>query len=524
MEFEQPAFATLANIFSELSVFTDASLTILKVYGPVFRFTGRDIDEIEGQELLGLFTPESSRQLSTLVGPLRSRVQRDVVDDSITLEGDILHMKGLSLISTSGSTLVEIRLVPRRDSGLGSGAYYYMVTLNDLSYTRDVEKKKNSFFATMNHELRTPLNGIIGLTESLRAGEKDKARRKHFEMMLNSAQCMLKLVNNILDTATMRNNAADLDLSQVNANHLVEEVVELMKVAVDKRGRKIKKEAVTISVQLSDRLEAIDMDKTKMFDALEAIVNNAFKFTHKGEVLVKTSEDEETHGVKITVKDTGIGISKDAIERIFDAFEQEDDDHENRKFEGLGLGLTLAKEIIALHGGKLSVDSEVGMGSTFYVTIPPNVRALKLISEKQRSFANTEGVIGRSQPGDNVKTLSREESDRMELMRVKQSEQIDLLQREVLASMKSISHLTIDLELFEEKFKVYQAALTSFGPESRINLPKSGHVSQLSVASHFLSNKTRSYEMPETEGRLGTPSRLHRNFGVGTNFVYNNFY
>jgi signal transduction histidine kinase len=463
MEFAQPAFATLANSFAELSLFADPSLNVLRVYGPVFKFTGRDAEELEGQELLGLFAPESAKQLSTLMTPMRTRTQKHASDESIALDDDVLQLKNLSLLTATGSILVEAKIVPRRDSGLGGGAYYYMITVNDLSYTKDLEKKKNSFFTTMNHELGTPLNGIIGLTESLRSGEKDKARKKHFDMMLNSAQCMLKLVNNVLDTASMRNNAADLDLSQVKVNNLVEEVLEMMKIAVDKRGRKLKKDTVEITKELDDDLSAVDMDKTKMFDAIEAIVNNALKFTHKGTVSVKTCEDEETHGVKVIAEDTGIGISKDAIERIFDAFEQEDDDHENRKFEGLGLGLTLAKEIVALHGGKFWVDSEVGVGSKFYITIPPNVRALKLISEKQRLNANGAGSVGGLPQGNGNTGITQEEKDRMELLRVKQAEQVDLLQREVLAAMKAISHLTVDMELFEEKFKLYNSDPRSLG-------------------------------------------------------------
>jgi signal transduction histidine kinase len=523
MEFEQTAFVTLANAFSEMSLFIDPSLMVLRAYGPVFKYTGREPEEIEGQELPLLFSPESSKQLATLMNPMRARVQKSAADDSVSIEDEGMYLRNLSLLTSTGTILVELRIVPRRDSGVGGGTYYYMAVLNDLSYTKDLDKKKNSFFATMNHELRTPLNGIIGLTESLRSGEKEKARKKHFDMMLNSAQCMLKLVNNILDTAAMRNAAADLDLSQVKVNNLVEEVVELMNIAVDKRGRKLKKDTVEISVELEDDLPAIDMDKTKMFEAVEAIVNNALKFTHRGNVVIRTSEDPESHGAMIMVEDTGIGISKDSIERIFDAFEQEDDDHENRKFEGLGLGLTLAKEVVALHGGKLWVESEVGSGSKFFITIPPNVRALKLISEKQRMNPNgaISGIGGTTTAG--ASGVTQEEKDRMELIRVKQAEQIDLMQREVLAAMKAISHLTVDLELFEEKFKAYNSDPRCLGIKRSAYAGTSG--SQLSVASHFLTNKVRSYEIPTANGTTTSPqSRLHRNFGVGTNFAYNNFY
>lgn len=522
MDFENQAFVTLANTYSEVSLFVDPFLIILRAYGPVYRFIGREADEVEGQELFALFTSESSKKLSTLMNPMRNRVQKQVVDESIALEKTSFQTKNLNMLSSGGSRLVEIRVTPRRDSGLGGGAYYYMVVINDLSHTMNIDKKKNSFLGTMNHELRTPLNGIIGLAESLRSGEKENSRKKHFDMMLNSARCMLKLVNKILETSAMRNNVADLDLFQVQVNDLVEEVVELMHNAVDKRGRKLKKDSVDLTVQLGDYLPTIDIDKTKVFEAIEAILNNALKFTHKGHVVVKTTEDDESHGVRISVEDSGIGIAKDAIDRIFDAFEQEDDDHENRKFEGLGLGLTLAKEVAALHGGKLWVESEVGVGSKFYLTIPPNARALKLISEKLRLNPKV-GISNTSSSGrPDSERISQKENNRMELVRVKQAEQIDLMQGQVVEAMKAISNLTVDLELFEGKLKAYNSRGRGAGnPRSTVEPQLAA--SQLSVASNFLSSKTRSYEVSTTSHQpLHGQSRLHRNFGLGTNFIYSN--
>ena len=203
---------------------------------------------------------------------------------------------------------------------------------------------------------------------------------------------------------------------------------------------------------------------------------------------------------------------------------KEDDDHENRKFEGLGLGLTLAKEVIALHGGKLWVESKVGEGSKFFVSLPPNVRALKLISEKQRAIAAVGGSTG-GHGNDSTGAISQEEKDRIELIKIKQAEQIDVMQREVFAAMKAISHLTVDLELYEEKFRCYRENYRGSAFIQKANdADKAPSYNQLSVASHFLSNKLRSYEMPTSAGKTSMPpSRLHRNFGTGTNFVYNNY-
>jgi len=528
MEYDQTAFAALANIYQEVSLFADPSFKILRAYGPTFKFTGVDPPDLIGVEFASLFIPDSGKLLSTLLTPMRSRVQEDASEhESGPLQDDILQVKNLTLNCPMGPVLIEARVIPRRDPQTENGSYYYMIVLNDLSYTKDLEKKKNSFFATMNHEMRTPLNGIIGLTESLRSGEKDKARKKHFDMMLNSAQCMLKLINTILDTAAMKNDIADLELSQVSMNNLVEEVVEVMKSAVDKRGRKIEKDNVEIEIELEEDVPTIDLDKDKVYNALEAILNNGLKFTHNGKVIVRTSKDPTNSGVLITVEDTGIGISKDAIDRIFESFEQEDDDHENRKFEGLGLGLTLAKEIVALHGGKLWVESEVDVGSKFFISLPPNVRALKLISEKQKAAGQAAAAGGAG--GTGAGGLTQEDKDRLELARVKQSEQIDLLQREVFNAMKTISHLTVDLGIFEEKFKglsVDPRTAFAIRRAEGSNTNTNPALQNLSIASHFLSNKVRTYEMPLGVGGAMTstpPSRVHRNLGQGTNFVYTSY-
>ena len=528
MEFEQAAFVTLANSFAEVSLFVDPSTKIIRAYGPVYKFTGKDPIDIEGCQLFSLFTPECSKQLSILMKPLRARVQRNAGRDaSVPLDDDGLLVKNLSLNCTGGPMLVEVKISPRRDSTIGGGAYYYMVVLTDISHTRDLERKKNSFFATMNHELRTPLNGIIGLAESLRSGEKDKGRMRHFDMMLNSAQCMLKLINNILDTATMKNSAASLDLSPVKINNLVEEVVEVMRSAVDKRGRKLKKDSVDISVELVDDLPAIDLDREKICQAIEALLNNGLKFTQKGHVIVRTCADPG--GVLITVEDTGIGISPDSIERIFDSFEQEDNDHENRKFEGLGLGLTLAKEVVALHGGRLWVQSTVGAGSKFCISLPSNARALKLISEKQRARVASSGFTSNLTDGS-VSAIpsatSQEERDRNELLRVQHTEQIEAINTDVRDAMQAIASLTGDLQLFESKFQADapDSSNYSYGSMRTTSNQRRPSLGYHNSPPHFLASRVRSYEISAPNSSFAPPTNSNRRWGTGTHFEYDTYY
>jgi anti-sigma regulatory factor (Ser/Thr protein kinase)/AmiR/NasT family two-component response regulator len=234
-----------------------------------------------------------------------------------------------------------------------------------------LESFKKGFLATVSHELRTPINGILGLSMALASAEATEAKKKQLDVISNSAKAMLTLVTDILDRQDLSEELTTLVFEKIDIFSIVREVTDLMQTAVDKRGKPIKKDGVDLKLEIIDEGKSsstMEVDKDKINKILISLVENALKFTSKGSVSVTAKITES--GVEIAVSDQGIGISKENIERIFKPFEQEETDHENRKYEGLGLGLSRALDFAKLHGGSIKVASEVGKGSVFTVLVP----------------------------------------------------------------------------------------------------------------------------------------------------------
>ena len=384
-----PRISELLNNFSDVSLVVSPALRITKAHGPIDFLCGFSSEEMEGRALPSMFSVDSSRILESCMKPLRARVQKAAsLDETFPLNLQPLLLNKLELLAHSGKTLVQLSICPYRSISMGTGGYYYFVVLKDISYSQDLEKRQNAFLSMVNHELRTPLNGIIGLAESLKFEEKDAVRGRRFDMLLNSAHCMLKLIKGVISIADLKSNAADLNLSLVGVNDVVEEVCELITHLVDKRGRQLKRDSVNLIMKLDPNLPMVHLDRDMVHQALEAVVGNAFKFTEHGSVTICTQRDDaDIEGVQISVQDTGHGISPAFLTRVFGSFQQEDERTDMRQFEGLGLGLTLAKEVCELHGGRIWVESEVGIGSTFFLVFSSSAKAMKVISMKHRNLA-----------------------------------------------------------------------------------------------------------------------------------------
>eukprot|EP00451_Oxyrrhis_marina_P026648 CAMPEP_0204357878 /NCGR_PEP_ID=MMETSP0469-20131031/36086_1 /ASSEMBLY_ACC=CAM_ASM_000384 /TAXON_ID=2969 /ORGANISM="Oxyrrhis marina" /LENGTH=1410 /DNA_ID=CAMNT_0051345635 /DNA_START=38 /DNA_END=4270 /DNA_ORIENTATION=+ len=282
----------------------------------------------------------------------------------------------------------------------------------DVSASREAERVKENFLATVSHEMRTPLNGIIGLSDALMATEKVAGRKKHLGVMNNSGKNMMGLVKDMLELTAVQSKSVELHLAQVDPDILLGEVVEEIRNAVDKRGAPTLRKTVTLEFAPGGAA-MIEADPDRCYHALKHIVDNACKFTPKGKVVVSTKSDPQ--GLLVSVKDTGIGIAEDALVRIFGAFEQEDDDHKLRKYEGLGVGLTVAHEVAKQHGGKVWATSVKGEGSEFFLRFPECAseaieRNKKLAAQK----LNMKGRGGATQAGGGGGDEDEAENDVME--------------------------------------------------------------------------------------------------------------
>jgi PAS domain S-box-containing protein len=228
-------------------------------------------------------------------------------------------------------------------------------------------RAKSDFLAHMSHELRTPLNHIIGFTELIvdkRFGELNTKQKKYMINVLQSGQHLLSLVNDILDISKIESGKLQMQPAPVDIKHIMQNSLIMVKEKALKHG-------IRISLNADGIPKTIMADERKLKQILYNLLANAVKFTSDGGSVKCTASHSGSNGnIEISVSDTGIGIHSADLKRIFDPFEQVENTS-SRRFEGTGLGLSLSKQLVELHGGKIWAESDgVGRGAAFRFTIP----------------------------------------------------------------------------------------------------------------------------------------------------------
>jgi signal transduction histidine kinase len=233
---------------------------------------------------------------------------------------------------------------------------------------RESDRMKSEFLANMSHELRTPLNHIIGFTELVldkNFGELNKVQEEYLTDVDKSSKHLLSLINDILDLSKVEAGKLDLELSDLNLKMLLESSLVILK-------EKAIRHSIDLKLDLNAIPEIISADERKLKQILYNLLSNAVKFSQDSgqvnistkQVIIPTDGNQQT-AIEISVRDTGIGIRQEDLERIFDPFEQADNSA-SRRYQGTGLGLSLTKKLVELHGGKIWAESEgEGKGSTF---------------------------------------------------------------------------------------------------------------------------------------------------------------
>jgi signal transduction histidine kinase len=225
-------------------------------------------------------------------------------------------------------------------------------------------RHKSEFLANMSHELRTPLNAIIGFSEVLAErmfGEINEKQSEYLQDILTSGRHLLALINDILDLSKVEAGRFELDLDQFHLPTALNNALTLVRERASRRG-------ITLEVAVDAGLGNIIGDERKIRQILLNLLSNAVKFTPEGGRVGVTATGADG-AITISVSDSGIGIAPDDQEAIFEEFRQVRRD-DTRKQEGTGLGLTLAKKFVELHGGRIWVTSQLGEGSTFTFTLP----------------------------------------------------------------------------------------------------------------------------------------------------------
>ncbi|PMH76701.1 CHASE3 domain-containing protein [Vibrio cyclitrophicus] len=224
-------------------------------------------------------------------------------------------------------------------------------------------KAKSEFLSTMSHEIRTPMNGVLGISQIIASQTKEPATKENIEVILDSGQHLMTILNDILDFSKVEENKLELDIAPFNFEQVIRPVCSAIKPMADEKSIRL-----IVDNEVPNNIDLIG-DCARLRQILFNLGGNAVKFTNEGHVFFQLALNHQDNKLLLTITDTGVGIPKDKHQHIFNSFEQADAST-TRKFGGTGLGLAIVKKLVELMGGEITLNSAVGLGTKFHVSLP----------------------------------------------------------------------------------------------------------------------------------------------------------
>ena len=346
---------------------------------------GYKIDEVIGQHISLIFTPED-RQNGAAQNELLTAVRNGRANDErwhLRKNGERFFASGITASMQDNKGEVRGFIKIARDMTKERYAQEMLIEARNAAEAANIAKSE--FLANMSHEIRTPMNAVIGLSNILSKSEPLTSKQQEFIKTLQmSADSLLALINDLLDISKIEARTVELENMPFNVTQMMQEVISMMSVRVHEKNLTFTGEGECVERQMYMG------DPTRLRQIIVNLCSNAIKFTDKGNIHIKIeccpTEDESIENILISVQDTGIGIASDKLETIFHKFVQADSSI-NRRFGGTGLGLAITKTLTEIMGGTLSVQSQLGEGSTFTACIPLKKAEGFLVSEITGSFS-----------------------------------------------------------------------------------------------------------------------------------------
>lgn len=386
--------------FAQAQLDIDQSISFLRDQISKANFTEQDAEAIDDQisklhdnlPLIGAFETGMDTQNTVSYAFILMTMIAGIVMSSIyasAFKQQIQHIRQKinEMLSTRNSVSGRLN-VTGLDETANLAADFNLI----LEYNEDInaellraDKVKDAFLANVSHELKTPLHGIIGISESLTdgiAGSLPDLANRNLQLINASGRRLSSLVNDILDFSKLKEHDISLILKPLDLKTLVDVVLELSEPT-------IKSTNVKLVNRISPELCAAEADENRLQQVLINLVGNAIKFTDVGEISVSAMVSGAY--IEVCVCDDGIGIAESDTEAIFQSFEQADTSV-GREYGGSGLGLSISKNLVELHGGTLRLESEPGIGSQFYFTLPISLDEKQGISVNSEPLAHTSNL------------------------------------------------------------------------------------------------------------------------------------